>query len=600
MKSLAPNTLVQNRYLIIQLIGKGGMGEVYLAVDQRLGSAIALKRTFFTDDEMLAGAFEREARTLARLRHPVLPKVSDHFMDQGSQYLVMEHITGDDLSQRLKATNKAFPLNWVLFWADQLLDALNYLHTNEPPIIHRDIKPQNLKLTDNNHVVLLDFGLAKNTLEQTRMSSGSISGYTPHYAPMEQIRGTGTTPKSDIYSLSATLYQLLTAQVPADALSRADVVLNSKPDPVVSLSEINAEVPVAVSAVIMKGMSLSADQRYETAREMQSALRAAYSELQQATSAETVALKAPGADEGTGAQTQKPTEQLNMAEISQPIVSGTAAEEAGAAKTVQFSADSVADQAGQVVPEEIAGAKTEVMPEAELVGAKTTIMPEVAAPETPTEVIPEVVAPVTESMPAAEQKTEVMSEAVMPTEALQPEVREGDSVPTRVASNVVIPVGDQGKKPADSAPPAYQTPPVEKSGGMGKTLGILAAILLVGVVLAGAGVGGWYYMNLNSTTTTPTPMPSAEPTVAPSTVPSVEPTLQAEANSNSNANTAGTPDSELTTGQTPVPGETKPGGDATPQRTPKTVVTSNTPKPQPTKSAAPTKKPAGDRTDILQ
>ena len=137
MKTLAPNSLIQNRYLIVHLIGKGGMGEVYLAVDQRLGSAVALKRTFFADDEMLGGAFEREARILARLRHPVLPRVSDHFAENGEQYLVMEHIAGDDLAKRLEIAQKPFPSSWVLFWADQLLDALAYLHSHEPPIIHR-------------------------------------------------------------------------------------------------------------------------------------------------------------------------------------------------------------------------------------------------------------------------------------------------------------------------------------------------------------------------------------------------------------------------------------------------------------------------------
>src|SRR6187549_109879 len=105
MKPLAQNTLIQNRYLIVHMVGKGGMGEVYLAVDQRLGSAVALKRTVFTDDEVLSAAFEREAKILGRLRHPVLPKVSDHFNENGDQYLVMEHISGDDLSKRLEATN---------------------------------------------------------------------------------------------------------------------------------------------------------------------------------------------------------------------------------------------------------------------------------------------------------------------------------------------------------------------------------------------------------------------------------------------------------------------------------------------------------------
>src|SRR5688572_16331457 len=299
MKPLAQNTLIQNRYLIVHLIGKGGMGEVYLAVDQRLGSAVALKRTFFAGDEMLGNAFEREARTLARMRHPVLPKVTDHFGEGEEQYLVMEHIAGDDLAKRLEAAQKPFPVSWVMFWADQLLDALSYLHSHEPPIIHRDIKPQNLKLTDENHIILLDFGLSKSsTPGQTNMpnsgSTGSVVGYTPHYAPMEQIRGIGTNPRSDIYSLSATLYQLLTNAVPADALTRADTMLNEMPDPIQPPYELNPEIPRGVSDVILKGMEVSQEKRYSTAKEMQKVLRKAFSQMQEAMSAQTVAFNMQG------------------------------------------------------------------------------------------------------------------------------------------------------------------------------------------------------------------------------------------------------------------------------------------------------------------
>ncbi|MBA3335101.1 MAG: serine/threonine protein kinase, partial [Acidobacteria bacterium] len=277
MRLLAPNALLQNRYLTVHLIGKGGMGEVYLAIDQRLGSAVALKRTSFSDEETLGNAFEREARTLARLRHPVLPKVSDHFIENDTQYLVMEHIAGEDLAERLKSNNKPFPLSWVLFWADQLLDALTYLHLHEPPILHRDIKPQNLKLTTENHIVLLDFGLSKNNTGETKITTyGSIVGYTPHYAPMEQIRGTGTDARSDIYSLSATLFQILTNTVPPDSLTRADVLLNDLPDPLKLICEINPEVPRAVSEVILRGMSVSQEKRFVSAREMQKALRDAH------------------------------------------------------------------------------------------------------------------------------------------------------------------------------------------------------------------------------------------------------------------------------------------------------------------------------------
>lgn len=298
MKPLAANTLLQNRYLIVHLIGKGGMGEVYLAVDQRLGSAVALKRTKFSDDETLGNAFEREAKTLARLRHPVLPRVSDHFIEQDNQFLIMEHISGDDLAKRLEINQKPFPLSWVLFWADQLLDALSYLHSHEPPIIHRDIKPQNLKLINDNNIILLDFGLSKNSvgvtaISQSGGSTGSVVGYTPHYAPMEQVRGTGTNPRSDIYSLSATLYQLLTNIVPPDALSRADALLSGTNDPLQPINEVNAEVAKTVSDVILKGMSVSQDQRFATAKEMQKALRDVYAQLQSAMAAQTVVFNAP-------------------------------------------------------------------------------------------------------------------------------------------------------------------------------------------------------------------------------------------------------------------------------------------------------------------
>lgn len=288
MKPLTPNTMIQNRYLIVQPIGKGGMGDVYLAVDQRLGSAVALKRTFFADDNALGTAFEREARILGRLRHPVLPKVIDHFAENGDQYLVMEHISGDDLSKRLEGQNKPFPLTWVMFWADQLLDALSYLHTHEPPIIHRDIKPQNLKLTDENHIVLLDFGLSKDfdsSKPGNGMNSASVAGYSPHFAAMEQIRGTGTDGRSDLFSLSATLYQLLTNSIPSEALTRADAMLGGKPDPIVPLNELNPEVPVAVSDVILKGIALRQNERYTTASEMQRALRRAYNRGQAETPA---------------------------------------------------------------------------------------------------------------------------------------------------------------------------------------------------------------------------------------------------------------------------------------------------------------------------
>ncbi len=269
------------------------MGEVYLATDTRLGNDVALKRTTVGDDEHLAAAFEREARTLAGLRHRILPNVTDHFTENEEQFLVMDFIAGEDLSDRLKKSGKPFPLNWVLFWADQLLEALSYLHTNVPPIIHRDIKPQNLKLTADNQIVLLDFGLSKNSIGNTRVTtSGSVVGYTPHYAPIEQIRGTGTSPRSDLYALSATLYQLLSNTVPPDALLRADTVLAGSADPLQPLTDLNPEISDDLAAAITRGMEITQDKRFADARQMQKALRRAYGAMQESMSADTVAFSA--------------------------------------------------------------------------------------------------------------------------------------------------------------------------------------------------------------------------------------------------------------------------------------------------------------------
>src|SRR3954465_13607978 len=270
---LAPNTILQDRYRIGSQLGQGGMGAGYGATDLRLDTTVALKETLFTDGKVRR-QFECEARLLARLHHPALPRVSDHFAENNGEFLVMQYIAGDDLAEMMNLRRTPFPLEQVLLWADQLCDALDYLHTQDPQIIHRDIKPQNLKLTTRGPIVLLDFGLAKGSVGQLTAvtTSASIFGYTPNYAPLEQVQGKGTDGRSDLYALGATLYHLVTNVKPPDALSRASAIVNGLPDPLLLANEVRPEVGAGLANVLSRAMSQKRDDRFATAEDMRRAI----------------------------------------------------------------------------------------------------------------------------------------------------------------------------------------------------------------------------------------------------------------------------------------------------------------------------------------
>ncbi|MBX3243476.1 MAG: serine/threonine protein kinase [Acidobacteria bacterium] len=656
MKPLAQNTMIQGRYLIVQLIGKGGMGEVYLAVDQRLGSAVALKRTYFAGDETLGSAFEREARILARMRHPVLPKVSDHFGEGDEQYLVMEHISGDDLSKRLEVAQKPFPLSWVMFWADQLLDALSYLHSHEPPIIHRDIKPQNLKLTDENHIILLDFGLSKSSTGNTLItdsggtsgsttggSTASVVGYTPHYAPMEQIRGIGTNPRSDLYSLSATLYQLLSNTVPTDALTRADDIINVGSDPIRPLHEVGPEVPVSVSNVIMKAMELSQEKRYGTAKEMQKELRRGYASMQNAMSAQTVAFTTDVIEvepEPESSVNMDKTEVMNFGTLDTSSPQPLAADpvptyETPAVQdfdaTVAFSND-----AGNSEPRQ-ADVKTEVfIPGSFNVSSEPepALEPDVyVEPETPS-VENEAASPAWDATFAAsgfedqaESGQSFSPEATVPLmgfdqgtasnddqdfqqssasddlftspggfEQTSDSTPVFDSAPNEQGSHSVAAAATSSA--ATVAAPAKQ----KKKGSAGKIVGIFAGLLALFLLLGGGIGGSWYYYTYHYL---PGQMPVSEesPTPTPFESPSPEPTISSgidDSNSNSEDGSNSNSDTNINTNtgveSSPTPTATPtPIAGVTPRQEP-TPRRETTPRPTPRTTPRQTPAPTPRRT----
>jgi eukaryotic-like serine/threonine-protein kinase len=296
---LAPDSILNGRYRIVGLLGKGGMGAIYEAVDLNLSKAVAIKENLALTEE-LRRAFTREAKLLANLQHPALPKVMDHFSLKDGQFLVMEFVSGKNLAEMLLARmNIPFTLKEVLSWADALLEVLNYLHRRDKPIIHGDIKPANLKITSEGALFLLDFGLAKGKagLMSSVSDSLPILGFSPNYSSLEQILGAdmhsynvlsaintqktqtiarqGTDPRSDLYALATTLYHLLTGTSPRAATTRAACIWANQPDPVALAWNLNSQVPVAVAEVLARGMELLREDRFASAPEMQKALREA-------------------------------------------------------------------------------------------------------------------------------------------------------------------------------------------------------------------------------------------------------------------------------------------------------------------------------------
>ncbi len=260
--------VLRGRYKIRQRIGQGGIGSIYLAEDQRLEGRLCAIKEVEHDRALPAKIFEeareqfmREATVLARLDHPNLPKVSDFFSRKKRDYLVMDYVPGEDLRDlMLDARRRKTFLreDVVLGWANQIANALTYLHRQDPPIIHRDIKPSNLKLTPSGLVKLVDFGLVK-VLVPDEMTITVIQGQgTILYTPLEQYGSDGvhTDVRSDVYSLGATLYHLLTNEAPADARKRF-----LKPDSLLPPREINSSISKRTQRGIRWAMSLHPDER---------------------------------------------------------------------------------------------------------------------------------------------------------------------------------------------------------------------------------------------------------------------------------------------------------------------------------------------------
>lgn len=262
---LPAGTLLNNRYRIVSILGQGGMGAVYRANDEHVGIPVAVKENLFLTEEYTR-QFQREARILASMRHPGLPHVTDYFIIEGQgQYLVMDYIEGEDLRQRMERTGPLQEKEALLIGIS-VLDALHHLHTRQPAVIHRDIKPGNIKVTPEGTAVLVDFGLAK-ILQPGQATLTGARAMTPGYSPPEQYGTSRTDARSDIYSLGATLYATLTGTIPEDGLNR----MAGKTE-LTDIRELRPKINKRLAEIIERAMEVEPEDRFQSADEFRQAL----------------------------------------------------------------------------------------------------------------------------------------------------------------------------------------------------------------------------------------------------------------------------------------------------------------------------------------
>ncbi len=264
MSVLQTGDLLHGRYRIVRLLGQGGFGALYRIWDATLGRPCALKENLDIAPDTQR-QFLREAKILANLHHPNLPRVTDYFIENQKQYLVMDFVEGQDLQEMLDDRGGPLSEDQALNWVRQICDALTYLHKQKPPVIHRDIKPANIKVTPSGQAVLVDFGIAKQTDPHLKTTVGA-QAVTPGFSPYEQYGKGVTDARTDVYALGATLYTLLTGQEPPESVQR--VVR----DPLMLPRSLNPALSARTSAALARALQMDPTQRFQSAADFKAAL----------------------------------------------------------------------------------------------------------------------------------------------------------------------------------------------------------------------------------------------------------------------------------------------------------------------------------------
>ena len=363
----ATNELLQEgRYRINQPMPLDGKGNVYEAYDTVRDTNVVVKEiivrlnrvTTASQQESMKTEFANQAKILAGIEHGSLLHVHDYFSEIGRQYLVMESVDGDDLAELLARNRSAFAVADVVDWADQLLDALNYLHTFRPPIIHRNVQPRHIKLNSAGRIKLLAFGLANgDDVKVSTALKDDQSDAVINYSPLESIWDgldaasqkviansyddrsarllkEPADARSDIYSLGATLYHLITGLVPVDPLERSIELLDGNADPLKAPHKVDPRVPVELSEVLMRSLEIKRENRFDSAVIMRQVVRTAMVRARE---------REEASEEQEAAADIKPTEQMRTAKTTTPAeAEKLSKEKAAAALAEQEKAKAVA------------------------------------------------------------------------------------------------------------------------------------------------------------------------------------------------------------------------------------------------------------------
>jgi serine/threonine protein kinase len=556
---LLVNEILNGRYRIVRQLGQGGMGAVYEAQDNTFDTTCAIKEIMIDtakapsahQQDIIKSAFEREAKLLAKIKHETVPHVRDYFSHDSRQFLVMELVEGKDLGDLMEERKTPFPLEDVVRWMRQLLDGLDYLHTQSPPIYHRDIKPQNLKLTPRGKIKLLDFGIAKGgpaeTTSASTVGNQTFVAATLNYSPIEQtyrvldpvfrevllqrfeakikvVMDQNADARSDIYALGATAYHLLTGTLPIDSLKRTTEVWSGKADPLANPATLNAEIPPAIANLLMKSMEIDRDHRYSTALEMDQALSQAIG--------------------GTPAHSTNPTPDTAPTVFHGFDTSGSDTN----APTMQIPAEQAAQQLGSVISEQTIQAQNVNPPptgnQFDTGGSQQTPPPAGNPFDTGGQ-----------QQPPAGNPFDTGGQQQAHAAGLAAGAGAGAS-------------GGFGAGAGGFSGQQFSTPAIAPQKRRGKALLIAIPLLaLLFLAVGGAGAGYWIWKQSQTISTTPTPTPSASPAVSPSASPTEK----------ASKSETPTPSPSVT----PSPSETKVATTApTPVRTPPPAV--RTPKPRST------------------